>query len=142
MPTVYLHYEDAEDATLALTLKCKTDVVSLAEGLEKVKIKFAKKHPTAPALDALAATSEGLAVGASAWAALPDKADVFVAAREGGAEPEPEPEPAAAAAPPPPPVAEEPADVKWLRGVLASAPRDVPDLVAAPAFPPEPAQAA
>ena len=37
--------------------------------------------------------------------------------------------PAAAAAPPPPPVAEEPADVKWLRGVLASAPRDVPDEV-------------
>ena len=31
--------------------------------------------------------------------------------------------------PPPPPVAEEPADVKWMRGVLAAAPRESPDEV-------------
>ena len=36
---------------------------------------------------------------------------------------------AAPAPPPPPPVAEEPADVKWMRGVLAAAPRESPDEV-------------
>ena len=52
---------------------------------------------------------------------------------------------AAPAPPPPPPVAEEPADVKWMRGVLAAAPRESPDEVdlealfaAALAVPPPP----